>query len=274
MSDNPISKKVIAISLLVVCFVWFGVGVLPAVLSWWTEGISLADAGTVGDSFGLVNSLFSALALAVLILTIMLQYNELALQREDLQDTKRQVERQAEAQELSERRLFLSAYVGLSEAMRALADQEAQEGAYVLRGRAIRDDLFNKLVVLTSELDQQAQEMFPSVASTMEHRKQFLQVRLSVAHMIKVCEEHRFSLRSDEDYERLMEQLQELLGQTINLPEFLVKKGAVSRLSNAIQMLDSAPSKVGSEKEVNAVRDELLAAFEMLRTPLADKSFL
>jgi hypothetical protein len=55
--------------------------------------------------FGAVNSLFSALAFAGVIYTILLQREELALQRLELEQTRQELARAATAQEASERML-------------------------------------------------------------------------------------------------------------------------------------------------------------------------
>lgn len=49
-----------------------------------SEGTSFGDAGAFGDSFGFLTSLFSGLAFGGIILTILLQKNELSLQRREL----------------------------------------------------------------------------------------------------------------------------------------------------------------------------------------------
>lgn len=56
--------------------------------------------GTFGDMFGSINALFSGLALAGIILTILLQRKELKLQREELRDTRREFETQNETLKL------------------------------------------------------------------------------------------------------------------------------------------------------------------------------
>lgn len=56
--------------------------------------------GTFGDMFGSVNALFSGLALAGIILTILLQRKELKLQREELRDTRAEFEIQNETLKL------------------------------------------------------------------------------------------------------------------------------------------------------------------------------
>ncbi|HEY5592217.1 MAG TPA: putative phage abortive infection protein [Paludibacter sp.] len=52
--------------------------------------------GTFGDMFGSVNALFSGLAMAGIIFTILLQKKELSLQRHELRDTRREFEIQNE----------------------------------------------------------------------------------------------------------------------------------------------------------------------------------
>ena len=58
------------------------------------------DRGTFGDMFGSINALFSGLALAGIILTILLQRKELKLQREELKDTRAEFETQNETLKL------------------------------------------------------------------------------------------------------------------------------------------------------------------------------
>lgn len=63
----------------------------------------LEDRALFGDSFGLINSLFSGFAFAGIIYTIILQRKELALQRQELKETRMELERSADAQEKSEK---------------------------------------------------------------------------------------------------------------------------------------------------------------------------
>jgi len=55
-------------------------------------------SGTFGDTFGAINSLFSGLAFAALIYTIVLQSRELTLQREELALTREQLTESAKSQ--------------------------------------------------------------------------------------------------------------------------------------------------------------------------------
>ena len=65
-------------------------------LSWPISSFSVSSSGVFGDSFGLLTSLFSGLAFAGLIITIVMQKEELALQREDLSLTRTELKGQKE----------------------------------------------------------------------------------------------------------------------------------------------------------------------------------
>lgn len=70
-------------------------------ISWPITEITIEKAGVFGDSFGLLTSLFSGLAFYGIIITILLQREELQLQRIELA-------RASEAQERSARLMALS----------------------------------------------------------------------------------------------------------------------------------------------------------------------
>ena len=57
---------------------------------------NIEKRGQFGDSFGVVNALFSGLALAGVIYAIILQKNELELQREELKETRKEIRGQKE----------------------------------------------------------------------------------------------------------------------------------------------------------------------------------
>jgi len=65
-------------------------------LAWPIDEISINKAGSFGDSFGILTSLFSALAFSGMIITILLQKEELGLQRQELADTRREITAQKE----------------------------------------------------------------------------------------------------------------------------------------------------------------------------------
>ena len=76
------------------------IGVLAAWgLSWWLIHKNIdcsTERGTFGDMFGAVNALFSGLAFAGLIVTLLYQKEELKLQREELAQTREELKGQRE----------------------------------------------------------------------------------------------------------------------------------------------------------------------------------
>lgn len=76
------------------------IGALALIIGLWfftyhrLKGLDPTDRGTFGDMFGSVNALFSGLALAGIIITILLQKKELTLQREELSETRKEFETQ------------------------------------------------------------------------------------------------------------------------------------------------------------------------------------
>ena len=106
------------------------------VLMWAATGVwlyGMPDRGTFGDMFGAVNALFSGLAFVGVIYAILLQSQELALQRTELELTRDELARSAEAQEQSQRSLMrqafsgeLSAQVGAISSLLAAYDDEIE----------------------------------------------------------------------------------------------------------------------------------------------------
>jgi len=68
-----------------------------------TETNWKSNPGTFGDSFGIINALFTGLAFSGLIVTIMLQYEAIKIQQQDLQESRQQFARSADAQERTAR---------------------------------------------------------------------------------------------------------------------------------------------------------------------------
>ncbi|SFA50199.1 Putative phage abortive infection protein [Pedobacter suwonensis] len=76
-------------------FVWLFLVFLFVIIAWTINANNVYDEngnnlGTYGDKFGAVNALFSGLAFAGIIFTIMLQRNELAMQREESHDARKE----------------------------------------------------------------------------------------------------------------------------------------------------------------------------------------
>jgi hypothetical protein len=83
---------------------WLLVGVVPFVFLW-----DLHAAAEFAGAFGFVNALFAALAFGGVIWAIRLQTKELELQRLEIEETRDELRRSADAQTLSQQMHFLSA---------------------------------------------------------------------------------------------------------------------------------------------------------------------
>jgi len=68
-------------------------------ITWPISELSANKAGVFGDSFGILTSLFSGLAFSGMIITILLQREELQLQRKELTENRKEFAKSANAQE-------------------------------------------------------------------------------------------------------------------------------------------------------------------------------
>ena len=80
MSLKTITTTVILAVISLVLFY----AIFLVIVSWPINDFSIDKAGLFGDSFGVLNSLFSGLAFAGIIVTVLLQKEELKLQRKEL----------------------------------------------------------------------------------------------------------------------------------------------------------------------------------------------
>ena len=83
------------------------VGVL-LYLTWPISELSINKSGVFGDSFGALTALFSGLAFAGMIVTILLQNRELELQRDEIRQSHEEYRRSAAAQERTARLAAIS----------------------------------------------------------------------------------------------------------------------------------------------------------------------
>ncbi|MEP0986013.1 hypothetical protein [Ekhidna sp.] len=94
ISDKNLRKlrldRILIISSIGVFIIWSGTFIVLQ---------KFQNPGTIGDSFGMVNALFSALAFSFLIYTSLLQTEELRLQRKELKENRRALEKSARHQE-------------------------------------------------------------------------------------------------------------------------------------------------------------------------------
>lgn len=91
------------------------------------------DRGTFGDMFGSVNALYSGLALAGIIITILLQRSELILQRNELKQTRKEFEIQNETLKIQR---FENTFFQMLNLFRSIVNEtEATDGSTRLRGQ-------------------------------------------------------------------------------------------------------------------------------------------
>lgn len=88
------TKAVAILALSFVMLLVFVYGTTIIYFSWPISFGNVDKAGVFGDSFGVLTSLFSGLAFAGIILTILLQREELRLQREELEKTREEFKMQ------------------------------------------------------------------------------------------------------------------------------------------------------------------------------------
>lgn len=94
--NNDLRNGILLIVLVILLWLVFGI-ISYYILPKWSE------RGQLGDMFGVVNSLFSGLAFAGVIYTILLQRKELSLQRKELKDTRTVFQTQSSIMKLQQR---------------------------------------------------------------------------------------------------------------------------------------------------------------------------
>ncbi len=106
--DNRLFSTIILLALLcLVVSVWYW---LPGYIN--KDLVDIKDKGVLGDSYGSVNALFTGLAFAGLIFTVLLQQREISLQRQDfkVQVSEMQLARKESARQadIQQRQVLLS----------------------------------------------------------------------------------------------------------------------------------------------------------------------
>jgi hypothetical protein len=124
--------KRIALTLIVGVFVLvIGYALLLLFIMWPIGEFSVSNAGVFGDSFGILTSLFSGLAFSGMIITILLQRDELRLQRYELIENRREFSKSADAQERSAQLSALSAMLNECEGQVKKAESELETCQYL-----------------------------------------------------------------------------------------------------------------------------------------------
>ena len=93
VSSNWKKKSFAIFAVISIIFLGYLLAILISI--WPIDSLTLAQAGVFGDSFGILTSLFSALAFGGLLVTIFIQQEELSLTREELKETRLDIRTQS-----------------------------------------------------------------------------------------------------------------------------------------------------------------------------------
>ncbi len=131
-------------------------------LSWPIQEFSISQFGTFGDSFGLLTSLFSGLAFAGLIITIIMQKEELTLQREELELTRRELSGQKEEMRVQNQTLKLQKFENTFFQMLSFHNEilngiDIERGTNQYRGRDAFKEFYRRLVRVNNSALTQAE---------------------------------------------------------------------------------------------------------------------
>lgn len=126
-------------------------GAAVVYIVWPVNELSIANAGTFGDSFGLLTALFSGLAFAGVIITILLQRDELRLQRQEMKENRKEFSKSANAQERSAQLSALSALLNECDSRLNKEIESLEMHKHVQHGNADLKYLLKDKDVLTKE---------------------------------------------------------------------------------------------------------------------------
>lgn len=118
--------------------------------------------GTIGDTYGAINSLFTAAALAGAIYSIILQTRELALQRDEMVMTRKELSRSAEAQSRSEGSLEAQAIINGLHYLAEFEQYRSEQAEDVLERRQARGKQRAHLTKLERQLHWLGRPLFES----------------------------------------------------------------------------------------------------------------
>lgn len=125
------------------------------------------NRGTFGDMFGAVNALFSGLAFAGIIYTIILQSKELKLQRDEIRETRKEFKQQNET--LSQQRFENTFFNMMSQhneiiSLFVLSNGIAKDGSpKYIQGRQVLSRIYQRLKVTIETRKKESPYSFPPV---------------------------------------------------------------------------------------------------------------
>lgn len=197
----------------------------------------------LGNTYELAGALFSALAFAGVILTVLMQAEELRLQRLELRATRRELKRSAKAQEKSEQALVLTAYLSAQNSL-FLANEE--------QIKAEKDDWFRP-----SSIERTRILVILKALTATLHRRVPKEVALTPSKAVRYCV--RCYIR---DLEEFFETLQ-------YEGSFQVVRDTLVEQPQALKrFLDMLPRRDIGHLELKALADEIKAILGDLGTQM------
>ena len=133
-------------------------------ITWPIQELSVDKAGVFGDSFGVLNALFSGLAFAGVIITMLLQKEQLELQLKELIENREQFARSATAQEDAARLSALSALLIEYKQQLAENEQAISKSGYRIGG----DKVVTRLQDENTELLKKKNELVEEIENILQ----------------------------------------------------------------------------------------------------------
>jgi len=157
------------ISILIITGVISSVIVYAVILLWLTWPISeysINKSGVFGDSFGLLTALFSGLAFSGVIITILLQKEELKLQRQELSNSRIEFEKMATANDKSAKLSALSTLLLEYKSQIEKNDETIESGLSVTNNGfdptlylEENADLINRKTIIRNEIEKMLEDI-------------------------------------------------------------------------------------------------------------------
>ena len=128
---------------------------------WPISELSLDRSGLFGDSFGVLTSLFSGLAFAGLIITMLLQKEELGLQRKELEETRGEFKKGNKIQTMNARLNALSTLMSEYNSQIAIVNDYVSNNEYTPKGWIeSRDEQTEKKNKIMLELEKLVESQY------------------------------------------------------------------------------------------------------------------
>ncbi len=114
---------------------------------WWLHCMEPAERGTTGDMFGAVNALFTGLAFAGVVYTVILQRNDLKIQQDELSTSKGEA---LEQKKVLNQQRFESTFFHLLDLQNEIIYNLQLNGS---EGRKVFDDAYETLIILLNGIN-------------------------------------------------------------------------------------------------------------------------